>query len=428
MSAATQATGAVRGGSWCVLIVLSLHFVTGPLLRPLVRPYPYSDFATFYTAARCFAENRDPYQLENLHAAGEEAFGGWIGRYFYPPPFAACAVRPLLGLPFEQARRVWVLLEAMAYVVAVALLASHCVTAPRPLRWALGAALALPYAPVGNDLKLGSVSGVLLLFFALFLGAHRRGHANRAAIWLAAAVLLKLTPVLVVAALLLRGERRFVLRVIAAGAVLVAATLPWTGLRPWLDYATRVLPFLATANFSWFTNQSLDAFFWRLLVPNPDTTPWVASPLLQRALAWGTSAVLLAALFRAAWRRRGGDGPGDCTWLASLALVIGLLAARVSWESMLVLALPCFLQWASEVLEGGAGRREAAVAAVAFALCALPFPYSEAPLRVGVGLLLEAPRTYGLVLLATVTLARLERGRMGAAVDVTSGGRGALSA
>jgi hypothetical protein len=301
----------------------------------------------------------------------------------------------------------------------VALLASRFVTAPRPVPWAAGAALALPYAPIANDLRLGSVSGVLLLLFALFLDAHRRGRANRAAVCLAAAVLLKLTPALVVAVLLLRGERRLVLRVLACGAALVVATLPWTGFRPWLDYATRVVPFLATANFSWFTNQSLDAFFWRLLVPNPDTTPWFSNPPLQRALAWGANAVCLAALFRAAWRRPGGTGAADVAWLASLALVAGLLVARVAWESMLVLALPGFLCWAGRALAGQVGPWEAVAVAVAFALCALPLPYSQAPFRAGIGLLLEAPRTYGLVLLGVVTLVRLERDRTGVA-SITS--------
>ena len=45
--------------------------------------------------------------------------------------------------------------------------------------------------------------------------------------------------------------------------------------------------------------------------------------------------------------------------------------------------------------------------AAAYALCALPFPYAESPLRSGAGILLEAPRFYGLLLLSGATLALL---------------------
>jgi hypothetical protein len=405
---AQRGTGLLARGA---LLVLALYFAQAALLKPLARPYAYSDFATFYSAARCFAEHRDPYDFETLRGAGAPSFGGWIGRYFYPPPFAACCVRPLLALPFGAARRLWVLVEAAAYLTAALLLVRSLFPHGDPAGPVLVGALVLPYAPFVLDLRLGSVSGLLLLLLVIFVREWEKGRLWRAALALAAALVLKLTPGLVVAYLLWRGEWRLSARIAACGAAILLVCLPWTGVQPYAAYARVVLPYLSSANFSWFTNQSADAFFWRLFVPNPDTTPWVASPVLYRACTWSVTALLLAGI---AWlglraRRAPGRLASREWWEVACVLVAGLLLARVTWEYMVVLALPAFALWVREAARGDPGRRETLVVAAAFALCALPFPYAESPLRSGIGLLFESPRSYGLVLLFAATLAKLLR-------------------
>ena len=392
-----------------VLLVFALCFVTGPLLRPLARPYAYSDFATFYSAARCFASGTDPYDTGSLRTSGAPAFEGWIGRYFYPPPFAAVIIRPLASLPFEWSRRVWVLVEAIAYAAGLVLLGGLFLAAVPAWRIAIVAALGAAYAPMGLDLKLGSVSGFLLLLLALFFRARQRGRLKTAGVALAAAVLLKVSPVLLVAYLCLRGEWRLVRRVALAGVLLVLVCLPWTGVQPYVAYFTRVVPELASANFSWFTNQSVDAFFWRLFVPNPDTSPWLVSPAAHRIATALVNGSLLAGLVAVAWRARKASPFAfePLAWEMALVLVTALLVARVTWEYMLVLALPSFILWVGLLLRGTVGTRSGLAVGLAYALCALPFPYTEAPQRAGVGLLFETPRTYGLLLLYVLTWRRL---------------------
>jgi glycosyl transferase family 87 len=386
------------------LLVLLASFVTTAVLRPLVRPYAWSDFVTFYSASEAFATGRNPYAPETLRAAGPAAYAGWIGRYFYPPPFAAVAVRPLLALPFEVARRIWVVCECVAYLLALALLAEVAFGARTPVTLAWVAALGLTYAPFQLDLKLGSVSGVLLLLLALFLRERRNGHPIRAAVALGGAIALKLSPVLVVADLAWRGERRLAAAALGAAVAIAVASLPWTGVHVYADYTTQVLPYLLTANFSWFTNQSLDAFFWRLLVPNPDTTPWLASPGLHRVCTLLSGLAVLAGLtLHGVSERRREPGAPPGSWGPALALLASLLLAHVTWESMLVLALPCFALWLAAAVEGRAGGRVLLAAALAYALCALPFPYAERPLRSGWGLLLESPRLYGMGLAFAAT-------------------------
>ena len=81
-----------------------------------------------------------------------------------------------------------------------------------------------------------------------------------------------------------------------------------------------------------------------------------------------------------------------------LSLLCGSILARVTWDYMVVLALPCFLAALSALERGELQPRSVLYLALAFALCALPIPYAEEPLTSGAGLLLMSPRLYGMLL------------------------------
>lgn len=403
-------SGHLRRLAPAVLLALLGVFLVVAVARPLLRPYAWSDFATFYSAAEAFADGQSPYTLSTLQDTGRDDFAGWIGRYLYPPPFAALVVRPLTILPFDGARRVWVGIEATAYLMALYLLAG--VVFPRRDRLTLlvTATVGLLWSPFRLDLRLGSVSGILLLLLVVFLHALRRRQDVRAGLALGAAVLLKVSPAVVVVLLLLRGRTRVVLAALAGIVGLALVSLPASGLQSWTDYVTRVVPLLGTANFSWFTNQSLDALFWRLFMQNPDTTPWTESVALYRTLSVASSAVVLGVLGRWTWRRRSPREPdrSELVWLSCLGLVAALLVARVTWEYMTVLAIPCLLLWLQEIL-----RRPSRPAwfwlLVCGFLCAAPLPYTQDPVRQGVGLLLESPRLWGLMILYVAGLRAMQR-------------------
>ncbi len=397
---------AVRG----LLCIVAVIFAVATL-RPLLRPYAYSDFATFYVAARCFAEGRDPYDHATLQEVGKRDFGGWIGRYLYPPPFAATFIRPLSTLPFEAARRIWVCIEAGAFLLACLLLAraSSLPTDAAGHDRTIVALLALPFAPMHFDLHLGSVSGLLLLGCALFLWARDR-RPRVAAAALGAACILKLVPAFGLIPTLVRGALRRAMQVVIAGAACIAVALPWTGFDTYRTYAREVAPVLARGNFSWFTNQSVDALFTRLWLANPDTTPWMVAPQLHHIATFAISAGLIVGLVVLVRRaRRTRPTPDRDAWEFVFALLTGLLVSRVTWEYMVVLTLPCFILWAREAARAQRATRSVLWLALAYALCALPFPYAETPIRSGPGLLLASPRLAGMLILWGLTARRLLR-------------------
>jgi glycosyl transferase family 87 len=396
----------------CTLLAAGVdYFLLAGTLRQILRPYGYaSDFATFYSAAQAFTTGEDPYARERLASELAPEFSGWVGRYFYPPPFAAVALRPLVALPFAEARRLWVVLESAAYLGAGFLLVKILFGVASAWPFVAAGVVLLYFTPMRVDLKLGSVSGLLLLLFALFLFARSRRAEVAAACALAAMIVLKLAPAVLLFHAACRGQFRLLRLSVLACLLLLVAALPWTGWRAYETYATSVLPQLLTQRFAWFTNQSLDAFFTRLFLPNPDSTPWLDAPALATTLIVTTSLAVLVTL--ALLARHEAQSADDSAWGPALALLASLLLARVTWESMVVLSLPCFLLclracWMLEV-----SPPLLVTWGVAWALCALPFPYVDPPHRSGAGLLLESPRLYGILLLfATSAHWRLRRRR-----------------
>ncbi len=160
--------------------------------------------------------------------------------------------------------------------------------------------------------------------------------------------------------------------------------------------------------------QRIDAFFWRLFVANPDTTPWRELPGLYRIATVGLSLVTLSAVALLAVRQRRSRRNDDLLWLMSLGLLATLLVARVTWEYMTVLAIPCILLWIRELTTTSRPRFEIAVMLLAWILLAAPLPYAQDPLRQGIGILLESPRLYGMGL-ALWMMIRLHRRRFPAA-------------
>ena len=401
----TTRTGAA---AVAVAVLIAAQFVALGIARPLLRPDPYSDFATFYSAAQCFRTGTDAYDPAALRAAG--TFPGWVGRYFYPPPFAAVAIRPLAALPFTVARRLWVGIEIVAFVAAAWWAATLATPLPAGARAVVVIALALAFSPIFLDLRLGSVSGILAACAVLGLRARARAQPMRAGAWLAVAVMIKLAPVWLLLYCAARREWRLVAAAASTGVAIAIASLPWTGVAAWASWFGSAVPVLMRESFAWFTNQSLDALFWRLFVPNPDTTPWIASPLTYRVLTLAATACIVVVVARAV-RRAGVTGSDDETFAATVILAASPLVARVAWEYLFVLTLPAFLAWAGRAARGAAGRGSLVAVALAWWLCAAPFAYEVTPPRRGVGLLAVAPRTYGTVLLIAVSAAALARRR-----------------
>jgi Glycosyltransferase family 87 len=270
-----------------------------------------TDFTVYTEAGAAFFDGRDPYQVSNPR--------GW--HYLYPPMFAIL-VAPLHALPPVGQVGVW-------YVLSVAMLfgcycelrriLDHVLTrfpdssgaSSRLMPWFCAAAVAAALLPVLNCLQRGQVE--IFKLYLLMVGFRMMISGRRPRDWVAAGVvfalagILKLTPLLPVACLLLyfgsvawfrRNDEPTWHRPVSlaaglgTGLVLFALLIPaaltgWNGnlrhLQTWFSKVVTKVVDVRTSDFGedvrTVRNQSLDNaayrfgnFLYRLVWDGPEDT------------------------------------------------------------------------------------------------------------------------------------------------------------
>ncbi|HZE88121.1 MAG TPA: glycosyltransferase family 87 protein, partial [Verrucomicrobiae bacterium] len=339
-----------------LLVFLPVNFLYGAVLTHL-RPPDKNDFTSYYVAARVVESGRanDLYYPEPKGSLLAQASieHPWIdvarsagidnpNYYLYPPLFAVAFV-PLATLPYGVAFGAWLLLNVGFLAGALVL----CLP-PRGLRTLPGFAaallVALTFYPVWHHLKIGQSSLLVLLLLAACLALLRRGREGAAGIALSGAILLKLTPVIFIPFLWMRGRRRAAIVSAAGVAALTALSLAVTGWPAQITYVTRMVPLLS-AGTAFYPNQSLNGFVTRLLGAGDLMKADLSTGLgAARAASGAAAAVLLALSFLAIHRRRREAGArGDEDGFALLT-VASLLASPISWEHHYVcLLLPAWI-------------------------------------------------------------------------------------
>ena len=228
-----------------LVVAIVLVYRLGQFLVWLREPVWSYDFAAYWAAARHLLDGVSIYTPEQL--SGPFVLGP-ADLYQYPPALAAFLVPFAAVLPFGAATANWLWVAAGAAILttSVLALARHERLEERfPLlrgrgRWWLVAAL-IAFPPVIDELVVGNVNALLTgLFAATWLALARRDPRGDAiaAVAIGLATVLKLFPALLILWLLLVGRPRAAAWSIVAALAVAAATLPITGLQPWLDYVS----------------------------------------------------------------------------------------------------------------------------------------------------------------------------------------------
>lgn len=246
--------------------------------------------------------------------------------YIYPPAFALL-VAPLGLLPNAAANILWLLVEQVSLAAALLL----------TLRWlrpSPGAVTVIVCATVTfYPLWVEAVQGQANLLILLLVTAGIAGIVQRKprfGIALGVAAVLKLTPLILLAWLLLDRRFREAGWMIAAFAAITAAAA-LLRFHDTLAYFQQVLPALASGT-GYYANQSLAGVVTRLFTANPYTTPWIA--VSWAFLLPAAGAILLGALWF--WRSR--EQPALMRAAGFIPLLP--LLSSVTWPHHLVILLP----------------------------------------------------------------------------------------
>jgi hypothetical protein len=286
----------------------------------------WNDFSTYWLAGKLVWSGQSPYDLAALVRLGHDqalVFQAGTG-YSYPLPFAVAMV-PFGWLPFGAAGLLFSLLSLLVFGLSV----TAWLTDPRLFRGGRRAAIACAalagcYPPVVGSILVGQAN--LLVLGLLVVGVRRLAVTDRAG-WGGAALglagIVKVVPLALVVPVVIGRRWRDVLGLVAvAGGTLAAAAV----LAPFAVADMGRLLRLGEADPYW-TNQSLNGFASRLVMPTGQSVP--PFPHASAAtIAWGAMLVMAAATLGALLWRRARLASWDGLALAvGLALVAATAAA-----------------------------------------------------------------------------------------------------
>lgn len=309
------------------------------------------DFPSFYFGAqRAFQDHVSPYGAHAFADAAEQ-IDQKVYPYLYPPP-SLLAFYPFIHWPYEQAKILMIVLnQAVLWVFLYLLFARLLRLDLRTPRGAATAAFflvyALNYQPIADTFFNGQIN---LIVTTLILSAWVAAREQRSDAWigvpLAAAIVLKTYPLLLLPLLWLMGRFRAAAATIALlvlVTLLAYATLPHS---VWSDWLVRVVPTggygatpLGLFSPAAMQNQSLNGFFTRLFAPNRFTPTVLVHPDWIKPLGYAAALVILALSYGAIlrWREKRTE---TIDVAFSVTLFAMFVVAPLSWIHHAVYVLP----------------------------------------------------------------------------------------
>ncbi len=314
------------------------------------------DFSINWTAAQGLREGLSLYDRSALQQLAVTQIDSGMSRLFAGRftsfiglPTTAILHLPFTLLPFEASVLCYRLLALAAMLVAIFMAGSAVPSPQRRQAWLAGAVCLLSWHAFPFSLQLGQVDAWLMLALAAAVLAAARERWLACGMAIGIAVLLKVSPGwLLLYCLLQRRWRALAGAAFVIGAGLLLSLVSQHGRDLW-QFFTGVLPSLGDSPLH-VQNQSLGAFLARLATEDVQllsfatgTGSWkIVAALVAAALLWlahrrsappteGLAVAILCALLA-----------GPLTWdhyLSWAVIPAVILAARLSWQGLCVLAL-----------------------------------------------------------------------------------------
>jgi hypothetical protein len=192
---------------------------------------PGFDAWCYLAAGRAIITSVSPYEYDLRPMVPEGALivrGYLLGNAYLYPPLIGIMMIPLHGLHVSQAMLIWLgVVLALNVVLALAL---QPLVGPR-IAWIAVFAL----LPTWDSWYNGQVNVIVAICYAIAIYDATRGYVRRGSAALVVGSLIKVTPVIGVALLVMRHPRRALPVSLLVGAGIIAATLSLVNLQTWVD-------------------------------------------------------------------------------------------------------------------------------------------------------------------------------------------------
>lgn len=320
-----------RAGQVLLLLLVGSTGINLALLNPI---HNYLlDFRGYYAAGLAVRAGVNPYSVaavrELVTLPGEQA----IVPYLYPPPTLGLMYIVSL-LPYPASQVPWCVFQ-YALVLGALWLVLRALRCPIGSPTSILIAFAfLTSSAVRELFRWGQFDVLPLALLAAAILALQRGRSTTAGITVGLAVVAKVTPLLGLAALLLRRERKALLAGVVTIAVLMLGACAVFGTQIVPSWLLRLsafghdVPTLVTPH-----NVSLHGFLYRAFVaysggPDP-SIPWInLGPAAARIGAQILSAIVVALTALWIYRQRHVVSSADSL---AVTIPVALLVSPVTW-------------------------------------------------------------------------------------------------
>jgi hypothetical protein len=178
-----------------------------------------------------------------------------IGSSFIYPPTALLLFGPLskASHPYE----VWLAINIISFILAIIFTFKASTNQVGNPGWKLLAIGSLFYAPFWEQITIGQVNSLVLLGIVVFIfGITNPRHSWIGDLGLAAAISIKISPIILVAYPLLRGDWQRLIRISLSLLILITLSILFFGAPPWFDFL-KILPEIAKG-YPGMNNETID--------------------------------------------------------------------------------------------------------------------------------------------------------------------------
>ncbi|HYP41930.1 MAG TPA: glycosyltransferase family 87 protein, partial [Chloroflexia bacterium] len=314
------------------VLYLSLALVSGvSVLQYTAQQFPW-DFTINWVAAQGMRQGISLYahdELRNLslslvgpHGATlfQDTYTSYIGL-----PSTALLMQPFTLLPFADAVTVYQVALLIAFGTSVYLTGLALPPESRVIGWVVGAVALRLFHPVLFSVGLGQVDALVMLSLAIGLLAASKQRWWLAGMGIGVAALLKVSPVLLILYLLLKGKHQAVAGALLTALLLLSLSAVGGRADDLLIFARDVAPSLSAGSLH-IQNQSLPGWLARLLSPETDLLTFTHG-LGPSSLLGLPSAVAVTIAFYLKTRQR---EPASLDY--GFLILVALLAGPITWD------------------------------------------------------------------------------------------------
>lgn len=208
------------------------------------------DFVPLYHSSRLISQGENIYNFDLLRKLILNDSNADTAIHYLYPPFLAVIIQPITSLALPQALVIWLLINSVAVVIAIAILLKKYLKTSF-LTFLLGLLILYLYLPILQNLQLGQVNPLVFLFLSLGLILLINNKNYLAGITLGLASLIKIFPVVFLAySLIMKKWKIFFSGIftIIIGCLLAAILIGQGGFDIHWHYLTKVLPAIFSGN------------------------------------------------------------------------------------------------------------------------------------------------------------------------------------